>query len=418
MEAAQNISTDLLTISTYTMLASASVIHRFFRSTGPFPRQNCRQEIEFQGMYRLPNEDSKYANRLMSLDVFRGATIATMVLMNNQGGPPTVRFAPLRHAEWHGWTFADLVFPFFLWIVGVSMAFSFAQRIEQHAGRGMLLQHALRRAALIFGLGLLLNGFPHFNIETIRVPGVLQRIAICYLIGAIIFLYASWRAQIYWIIALSMVYWMMMTLIPVPNYGSGVLSPKGNFARYVDHLLLSGHLSDQATDSLGVVGTLPATTNVLFGVLCGQLLGRQEWDAREKTIWMFVAGVALMSLAGLLQHLLPINKKLWTPSYAVLTSGFAFLGFACCYWVIDVLVKKDWCRPLAIYGTNAIVIYAASILLGELMSGSGMKWRLYTRVFSAIAPPGLASLLYALMCVFIMYALARTLCKHGWFLRF
>jgi|SRR6185437_9124659 len=303
--------------------------------------QRNSNETGFPREHRLSNIGSSYTKRLMSLDAFRGATMASMVLVNNGYGPST--FSSFRHAEWNGWTFADLVFPFFLWIVGVSMTFSFARRIEENADRYMLLLHTLQRATLLFGLGLLLNGFPDYNWEMIRIPGVLQRIAVCYLIGAVIFMYTSWRGQICWIIGLFVVYSMMMTLIPVPGYGAGVLTPTENFVQYIDNLLLSGHLSrSEPTDSLGVVSTLPAIANVLCGVLCGQLLRREGLAAHEKTIWMFVAAVALMLLAWFLDHWMPINKKLWTPPYALLTSGLAFLGFACCYWFIDVLKKKGW----------------------------------------------------------------------------
>lgn len=365
----------------------------------------------------MPTIESGYPKRLLSLDVFRGATVASMVLVNNSGHGPST-FAPLRHAEWDGWTFADLVFPVFLWIVGVSMTFSFARRIEANADTRILLLHILRRATLLFGLGVLLEGFPSYDLEAIRIPGVLQRIAVCYLMGGGIFAYTSWRGQMYWIIGLFTAYWMMMTLIPVPDYGPGVLSPMGNFARYVDNLLLSGHLSNQPTDSLGVVSTLPAIANLLLGVLCGQWLRREDWDARAKTIGMVGAGVTLLLLGGFFDHFMPINKKLWTPPYALLTSGCAFLGFACCYWIIDVWGKKDWCRPLVIYGTNAILIYAASIVFAKLLSAAGVRWLLYAKVFSAIAPPMLASLLYALLFVVAMYALGWMLYKRGWSLKF
>ena len=355
----------------------------------------------------------------MSLDVFRGATIAAMILVNNSSiGQET--FAPLRHAKWNGWTFADLVFPFFLWIVGVSLAFSFTRRIDEGADRPHLMLHTLRRAALLFGLGLLLNGFPHFNLETIRIPGVLQRIAVCYLVGAAIFMYTSWHAQVYWIIGLSTTYWMMMTLIPVPGHGPGVLNPIGNFAQYVDNLLLPGHLYSSAKvwDPEGIVGTLPAITNLLFGTLCGTLLQRDGLDVREKTIWMFVWGLVLAALAGFLYHFMPINKKLWTPPYALLTSGCALLAFACCYWFIDVLNKKDWSGLLVIYGANPIAIYVASVVFAKLLSLLGVSTRLYAGVLEVIASPMVASVLYAMLHVSAMYVVAWFMYKHRLFLRF
>jgi len=367
----------------------------------------------------VANIVSSSAKRLVSLDAFRGATMASMVLVNNNGNSLTT-FAPLLHAKWNGWTFTDLVFPFFLWIVGVSMTFSYARRIEEGADRSKLLLHTLRRAAMIFALGLLLNGFPFYDLSTLRIPGVLQRIAVCYLIGSFVYLYTQWRGQVYTIIGCCAAYWMMMALVDVPGYGPGVLEPIGNFGQWVDNMLLPGHLysNTKVWDPEGFVSTLPAIANVLFGALCGTLLWRGDLQPAEKTAWLMVSGVALASLAGFLDHFMPINKQLWTPPYALLSSGFAFLGFATCYWFADVLGKKSWCGPLVIYGSNAITIYAASGLFARMLSLLGWRQPLYDGFFGAVAPPMLASLLYALMHVAVMYSLAWTLHRRGIFLRF
>jgi predicted acyltransferase len=257
------------------------------------------------------------SRRLISLDAFRGAAIAAMILVNNSSfGQET--FAPLRHAKWHDWTFADLVFPFFLWIVG---------------------------------------------------------------------------------------------------HGPGILNPIGNFAQYIDNLLMSGHLYAKVWDPEGLISTLPAISNLLFGTLCGTLLQREGLDAREKTIWMFVWGLALVSLAVFLNFFMPVNKKLWTPPYAFLTSGYAALTFACCYWFIDVSRWKDWRGLLAIYGANPISIYVMSVLFAKLLSLIGVSTLLYRSFFEVIATPKLASLLYAMMHVSMMYLAAWFLYKHRLFLR-
>lgn len=357
------------------------------------------------------------SGRLISLDAFRGATIAAMILVNNSnfGGKET--FEPLRHAQWHGWTFADLVFPFFLWIVGVSLAFSFTRRMDEGANEHQLMLHTFRRAVLLFGLGLLLNGFPTYNLETIRIPGVLQRIAVCYLVGAAIFIYTSWRTQVYWIIGLSSSYWLMMTLIPVPGHGPGLLNPIGNFAQYIDNLLMSGHLYRKVSDPEGLISTLPAISNLLFGALCGKFLQHEGLDAREKTIWMFVWGITLAVLAEILDYFMPINKNIWTPPYALLTSGYALLAFACCYWLIDVSSKKDWCGLLVIYGENSISIYVMSMLFAKVLSMFGVSTLLFRWVFEVIAPPKLASLLYAMMHVLVMYMVAWLLYRRRLILR-
>ncbi len=178
--------------------------------------------------------------RLRSLDIFRGATIASMILVNNPGS--FVTYAPLEHAAWHGWTFTDTVFPFFLWIVGVAMTLSTARRVERGEDRGQLLLHTFKRAAIIFLLGFLLGPFPNINWATIRIPGVLQRIAVCYLIAGIIFLFTKVRGQIIAIVALNVVYWCLMTLYPTPGCGAGSMTVECNFARYIDGLVIPGHM--------------------------------------------------------------------------------------------------------------------------------------------------------------------------------
>jgi predicted acyltransferase len=355
---------------------------------------------------------------LVSLDAFRGATIAAMILVNNPGNGQTT-FAPLLHAKWNGWTFTDLVFPFFLWMVGLAMTFSYARRVEEGADKGKLLLHTLRRAALIFLLGLALNGFPNYHLASLRIPGVLQRIAICYLIGSIIFLYTKWRGQLAAIAGLCTVYWMLMTLVPVPGYGPGVLDPVGNFGQWVDQVLLSGHMYSQTKvwDPEGLVSTLPAIANVLFGALFGTLLRKPDLTPAEKTSWILFLGACLAFLGSFLNLFMPINKQLWTPSFAVFTSGMAALTFGCFYWVIDVLGYQRWCRWLVIYGMNAIALYALSGLFARLLSMSGWRAPVYS-VFTAAAPPYIASLLFALMNVGVLYLVAWTMHRRRWYLRF
>ncbi|WP_415909155.1 acyltransferase family protein [Oleiharenicola sp. Vm1] len=189
----------------------------------------------------------KSGERLLSLDAFRGATIAGMLLVNNPGSWSAI-YPPLEHAKWHGWTFTDTIFPSFLWIVGVSLTLSTARRVEAGADRAQLFRHVLQRAAIIFGLGLLLAAFPfgllpthHLSFATLRLPGVLQRIAVCYLVASAIFLRTGWRGQLAWAGALLLGYWALLALVPVPGYGPGVLEPKGSLAWWIDSHLLAGH---------------------------------------------------------------------------------------------------------------------------------------------------------------------------------
>jgi predicted acyltransferase len=356
-------------------------------------------------------------NRLISLDAFRGATIACMILVNNPGSWQHT-YAQLEHSEWNGWTFTDLVFPFFLWIAGVSMTLSFAKRAEAGANRRKLLFHAIRRAVTIFAIALLMNGFPTFQYHALRIPGVLQRIAICYLIASVIYLFCSLRGRILWLLAVLIFYWMLMTLYPVPGFGPGVLTKEGNLARYIDGLVLTGHMWPQTKtwDPEGIVGTLPAIATALFGTLAGTLLRTRKPPA-EKTAWLFVAACGLL-FAGLIMNIwMPINKSIWTSTFAVFMAGMATLVFACFYWIVDVQHRRRWAEPFAIYGMNAIAAYILSGMLERLLELHDSGAWLFQNIFAPIASPKNASLLYAIANVLTVYAISWFLYRRRWFPR-
>jgi predicted acyltransferase len=362
-------------------------------------------------------------DRLVSLDVFRGLTIASMILVNNPGAGATT-YAPLLHAAWDGWTFTDTVFPFFLWIAGVAMTFSFAKRAANPAAaKGPLMLHSLKRAASIFAVGLLLNGFPYFDLSTLRIPGVLQRIAVCYLIAAAILLYTGVRGCAVAIPALFAVYWVLMTLVPVPGFGPGVLTREGNFSGYVDRIFLTGHMYSQTKtwDPEGIVSTLPAIASVLFGILTGAWL-RGNREGGSKTVGMLASGGLLIAAGYVMNVWMPFNKNLWTPSYTALMAGLALAVFGVCYWIIDVKGIALWSRPFAIYGSNAIVLYALSGLLARMLGilrigGATLKTAVYQTVFVPLASPYNASLLFALSNVAVIYLAAWFLYRKQWFVR-
>ncbi len=358
------------------------------------------------------------SSRLVSLDAFRGATIASMILVNNPGSGEI--YAPLKHSVWHGWTFTDLIFPFFLWIAGVAMTFSFARRLEQGAeqgaARGGLLLHALRRSALIFALGLLLNGFPYYNLSTLRIPGVLQRIAICTFFAAVVFLYIGLKGRVAVIVALLAAYTGLMAL------DGGSYDKGSNFAARIDQMLLAGHMyaASRTWDPEGIVSTLPAIATTLFGILTGMLL-RSSRTQSEKTVWLFVAGNALIAAGLVLDPFQPINKSLWTASFSLFMAGMASVGFAFFYWIVDVLGLRRWVRPFVIYGLNAIVVYAASGVLARLMGaihvgGESLKAVIFRNLFAPLASPLNASLLYALTDVLVLYAVAYVMYRRNWFI--
>ena len=370
------------------------------------------------------------SGRLLSLDVFRGATIAGMMLVNNPGDWGHV-YAPFLHAKWHGWTFTDLIFPFFLWIVGVAMTLSFAKRRERGDSNHMLFLHSVRRAAIIFGLGLFLAGFPYYDLSIIRIPGVLQRIAVCYLIGSAIFLYSPLRGQLVWTGGFLVVYWLLVSLVPVPGYGAGVLEPTGNLAWYIDSQVLAGHTWRGAPvpgfDPEGIFSTLPAISTLLFGVLTGHML-RMDKSQEEKTSWMFFVACILLFVGVVIENWLPINKNLWTSSYSVFMAGMALLVFSWSYWIIDVKGYRRGMRPFAIYGMNAITVFVLAGVFGRLMGmisvGStdegkaiSLKTWIYTTFFTPLGGPYDSSLLFALAFVLFLYAIAYIMYRKNWFLK-
>ncbi len=366
-------------------------------------------------------------DRLLSLDVFRGATIAAMLLVNDPGTWSAV-YPPLLHAPWHGWTFTDVIFPFFLWITGVALTLSTAKRLSRGASRADIFAHALRRSAIIFAIGLFLAGYPFFHFSTIRIPGVLQRIAVCYLVAAVIYLTTSVRGQIRWTAGLLIAYWLLMKLYPVPGHGAGILEKEGNFAQYVDSLILSGHMwaTSKTWDPEGIVSTLPAIATTLFGVLTGHLL-RTGKSAEEKTAWVFVLGNALLFAGGVMNLWLPINKNLWTSSYSVFMAGLAANAFAFCYWVIDAKGYRLWTLPFRVYGMNAILIFSLSGLVGKtamlvkITGPDGTSQSLWSyvflHVFAPLASPVNASLLFALTYVAAFFVLAYLLFRRGWYIK-
>jgi predicted acyltransferase len=364
--------------------------------------------------------------RLVSLDAFRGATMAFMILVNNPGDGAH-SYWPLQHAEWHGWTPTDVVFPSFLWIVGVAITLSLGRRLARGDSRGELLRQAVRRAAILFVLGVLVYAYPAFDLSTQRILGVLQRIAICYLAASAIYLFTRVRGQIVWILSLMAAYWLLMAFAPVPGYGAGRLDVEGNFAHYIDRIVLGSHnyRSTRTWDPEGVVSTLPAIATCLLGVLAGHIVGLQR-SIRERSLRLLGFGAVLLA-AGLICNIwLPINKKLWTDSFTLFMAGLDFVMFAGFLWLVDGLGWRRPVKPLVIMGMNAIVIYLASEFLDEALGWihwTGAAGRvtlhgwLYEHLFASVASPYNASLLYAIAYVLVLYLASWVMYRRGWFVR-
>jgi predicted acyltransferase len=316
-------------------------------------------------------------SRLLSLDVFRGMLVAGMVLVTNAGDWNAV-YWPLKHADWNGWTPTDMIFPSFLFIVGVSMTFSFAARRRRGDSTGRLAGHVALRSLLLILLGLFLNGFPLFDLANLRVPGILQRIGLCYLAAGLFYLAASRnrngprgsaQALIVAILVLLGAYWALLTFVPVPGYGAGQLDQAGNLGAYLDRALFGvKHLwfwGGQQWDPEGMLSTMNPIANVLLGILAGEWL-RSSHAPRRKVVGLAVAGIALMLAGEALNPLIPINKKIWTDSFMLFSGGFSLLAMALLYWLIDLRGWRLGTKPALIFGSNAILGFALANMLNPL----------------------------------------------------
>ena len=363
--------------------------------------------------------------RLVSLDVYRGLVVAGMLVVTNAGNWDAV-YWPLRHADWNGWTPTDLIFPSFLFMVGVALTFSFARRIEAGVARGALAKHVVRRAAILIVLGLFLNGFPFFHLSTIRIPGILQRIALCYLFGGLLYL-ASRRVVVIASVAVALLvgYWAILRFVPVPGFGAGRLDSLGNLGAYIDravftipHLwpygLTLGH--GVTYDPEGLLSTLPAIVNLLMGVLAGEWM-RSSRAGAEKALRMAVAGILVMAAGLLLNPVIPINKRIWTSSFALFSGGFSMMAFAALYWIVDMRQWRAWTGPALVLGTNAIFAFALATMLSPLLGLAGVPHWFYGQVFSKFMGPYNASLAWALLFLAVNVALVWPLYRKRWFVR-
>ncbi len=408
----------------------------------------------------------------MSLDAFRGLTIAGMILVNNPGSWSHV-YTPLGHAHWHGWTPTDLIFPFFLFIVGVSMVFSFDRRLERGDARGTLILQVVRRSVVLFALGLIMAGFPdwrligpfvlvaagawlafgrvsmvwrlvgtallagaviflaadfaYFHESQLRVPGVLQRIAVCYFVASLVVLGLGIGGRVAVAVALMVGYWAIIRLVPPPaGYAGVVTGSEGLLHDWIDVKLLGAHLYRERPDPEGILSTIPAIATVLLGVLTGHWL-RSARDARDTLIGLFVAAHLAVFVGLWMNYGLPINKKLWTSSYVVFTAGVALHVLALCYWLIDVKRIRAWSWPFVVFGTNAILVFFASGLLARMLtrwtvragdhSAVPLKQWVYQTCFASWAAPRLGSLLFACAYVLLWLVLLIPLYRRRIFFR-
>ncbi len=368
-------------------------------------------------------------SRLMSLDVFRGATIGLMILVNDPGDGAAA-YWPLRHSHWNGWTPTDLVFPFFVFIVGVAMAFSFPSRLARGESRARLLPHVLWRGVVLFGFGLLVNGFPdHFH--PLRIYGVLQRIALCYVVTSVLALWTGHKTQIAIGAGCLLGYWILMRYLPVPGYGMPVrdiplLDPDRNLVAWLDRKLLWGHLYERVRDPEGLLSTIPAVATCVIGLLNGEWL-RSNRGRAAKAMGMAGLGIALAIAGEIFNFWFPINKKLWTSSFVLLTAGLAMICLAACYWLLDIKQwRAGWTKFFLVFGMNAIAAYVLSELGADLLdrmqlhgADGVLTWQevVYQKVFAPLASPANASLLYGIAYVLICWVVMWVLYKRQIFLK-
>ena len=371
----------------------------------------------------MPNTPPSDAKRLVSLDVFRGITIAGMILVNNPGTWQHI-YWPLRHAEWDGWTPTDLVFPFFLFIVGVAIPLAFGNRLDSGRSTRDLYFKIIKRTLIIFGIGLFLNAFPYFGLSDLRIPGVLQRIAICYFFASIIFLNTRVAAQIAITIGLLIVYWLLVTFVPAPGFAAGDLTKEGSLPSFVDRVVFGpNHVWSQAKvyDPEGLLSTVPALCTALIGVLTGQWL-RTEKTRYEKAAGIFVAGAVCLAIGWGWNSFFPINKALWTSSYVLFSGGLALQFLAFCYWLIDIKGYRRWSKPFEVFGMNAIALYVGAGLMAELfgviqIQGVPLGAWIYRNAFASWASPINASLAFAISFVLVWLVLMWILYRRRIFIK-
>ena len=385
--------------------------------------------------------------RLLALDVFRGMTVAGMLLVNNPGSWATI-YPPLEHARWHGWTPTDLIFPFFLFIVGVTTHLSLGARRARGDDEGAIVRQVLRRGALIFLFGLALSAFPFFQwgpiegiadptfldrvryrVEHLRILGVLQRIGLAYTAAALLTLRTTPRQQVAILLGILVGYWALMTLVPVPDQGRLGLylldDPSTPLSAWLDRTLLgTDHLwiGGKTWEPEGLLSTLPAVGSTMLGVLAGRWLGAPR-PLAERLAGLFAVG-ALLLVAGLMWHwVFPINKNLWTSSYVVFGGGTALVTLATSMWIIDVHGVRWWTRPFVVYGMNPMVAFLGSGIMARCLYSIfkvehegktvPLQAAIYQEAYASWLPPHAASFAFALSFVLVWLGILTLLHRRG-----
>jgi predicted acyltransferase len=365
--------------------------------------------------------EKKRSARLVSLVIFSGLTIAGMILVNHPGSWRYV-CKPLGHAAWHGWTPTDLIFPFFLFIVGIAIKLSLDKVLLSGRPLADVYLRIARRTLLLLLLGVSMPMFWGFEWSTLRFPGVLQRIALCYLAASLLYIQMAKikrgaiefsPGRMAWlVVGLLFVYYLAMRFIPVPGYGAGLLDSKqGNLAAYLDRLVFGNHLWSQSKtwDPEGLLTTLPAIGTTLIGVIAAWWLGAKR-EAYHKLAMLLVAGNLLMLSGYLVSGWFPINKNLWSPSYVLFSGGMALVFLGICYWYADIKGYRRLTMPWLVYGMNAIAVYYLSAAGLVLLSKLGLWGKFYTGlvpIFGNYGGSAVAAVCYVLLWMGFAWLLYR-----------
>lgn len=375
-----------------------------------------------------PLLNHKPNTRLLSIDVLRGLTVAFMILVNNNGNND-LAYRALNHSPWNGFTPTDLVFPTFLFIMGISMVLSFSAHRAKATSKVALLTNIGRRFALLLFFGLVVNGFPYFHLDTLRIYGVLQRIAVCYLLAALLQLVTDRIApRVVLFFAAVIGYWVLLRFVPVPGHGIPgrdfpLLDHDINLVAWLDRHIFPHRLFEKTRDPEGLLSDIPAFASTILGLLAGAWI-KQARPAGQKLMGLFGAGIAL-AVAGLLwSQSFPINKKLWTSSYVLYAGGLSILLLAVAYYLIEVRqLRGRWTYPLLVFGTNAITAYVISELLSSAVAvfkvnqTQSFQVYVYSHYFIHLGTPAVGSLIYSLLFVAVCYIPAWLLYRKRIFIK-
>lgn len=358
--------------------------------------------------------------RLISLDALRGFTIAAMILVNYPGSWSHV-YPPLLHAEWNGMTMTDFIFPFFIFMVGVSVAFAYSKRLDEGVPKAGMYKKIIIRALKLFVLGIFLNLIPDFDFSHMRIAGVLQRISIVFLASSFLFLNVGWKKQAYLGGGILVFYWLCMTLIPTPDEGVVMLEPGRNLAAWIDRMFLPGKMWEGSWDPEGFFSTLPAIVTGILGLLAGRIL-LSNFNENLKSNYLMSIGLVLVLIGLLWAQFFPINKHLWTSSFTLITGGAGFIGLGASYFLVDILGKKKGTSIGIIFGANAISVYVLADVLSLVFYGFEIGGQslnahfldLFTGIGLSVK---LVSMLYAILFVMINFIPAYILYKKKIFIK-